>query len=112
MAALQVACDFHSFLISCVCLNTWGMNEEDVDALSSRLKAIVYGLFPQQTETPTSACAAATGGMRNSWLSGSWREAGSMPQFRYSQDEPHVCLVFCMKRTQSSSASSPKVAQM
>jgi hypothetical protein len=41
-----------------LCLNTWGMPKEDVDALGSRLKAIVYGLFPQKTETPYSACSA------------------------------------------------------
>jgi hypothetical protein len=41
-----------------LCLNTWGLPKEDVDALGARLKSIVYGLFPQQTETPYSACAA------------------------------------------------------
>jgi uncharacterized protein YndB with AHSA1/START domain len=41
-----------------LCLNTWGMPKDEVDALGVRLKAIVYGLFPQQTETPYSACAA------------------------------------------------------
>jgi hypothetical protein len=41
-----------------LCLNTWGIPKEDIDALGARLKAIVYGLFPQQTETPYSACTA------------------------------------------------------
>jgi hypothetical protein len=41
-----------------LCLNTWGIPKEMVDGLGGRLKAIVYGLFPQQTETPYSACAA------------------------------------------------------
>ena len=40
-----------------VSLNTWGMPKADVDALGAHLKAIVYGLFPQTTETPYSACA-------------------------------------------------------
>jgi uncharacterized protein YndB with AHSA1/START domain len=40
-------------------LNTWGMKKEEVDALGARLKAIVYGLFPQQTESPASTCAGA-----------------------------------------------------
>ena len=40
-----------------LCLNTWGMPKEEVDALGARLKGIVYGLFPQQTETPYSASA-------------------------------------------------------
>jgi uncharacterized protein YndB with AHSA1/START domain len=41
-----------------VSLNTWGIPKADVDALGARLKGIVYGLFPQKTETPASACAA------------------------------------------------------
>jgi uncharacterized protein YndB with AHSA1/START domain len=40
-----------------VSLNTWGLPKADVDALAAHLKAIVYGLFPQKTETPYSACA-------------------------------------------------------
>jgi uncharacterized protein YndB with AHSA1/START domain len=40
-----------------LCLNTWGMPKDDVDALGTRLRRIVYGLFPQTTETPYSACA-------------------------------------------------------
>ena len=40
-----------------VSLNTWGMSKADVDAQAAHLKAIVYGLFPQKTETPYSACA-------------------------------------------------------
>jgi uncharacterized protein YndB with AHSA1/START domain len=40
-----------------VSLNMWGLPEADVDALAAHLKAIVYGLFPQKTETPYSACA-------------------------------------------------------
>ena len=40
-----------------VSLNTWGIPKADVDALGTRLKAIVYGLFPQKTETPYSARA-------------------------------------------------------
>jgi uncharacterized protein YndB with AHSA1/START domain len=38
-------------------LSTWGIPKADVDALGVRLKAIVYGLFPQKSETPYSACA-------------------------------------------------------
>jgi uncharacterized protein YndB with AHSA1/START domain len=40
-----------------VSLNTWGLPKADVDALAAHLKAIVYGLFPQKTETPYSARA-------------------------------------------------------
>jgi hypothetical protein len=40
-----------------VSLNTWGLPKADVDALAAHLKAIVYGLFPQKSETPYSACA-------------------------------------------------------
>jgi len=39
-------------------LNTWGMPKAEVEALGARIKAIVYGLFPQGTEAPFSACAA------------------------------------------------------
>jgi len=39
-------------------LNTWGLPKLDVDALGARLKAIVYGLFPQKTDQPYSGCAA------------------------------------------------------
>jgi uncharacterized protein YndB with AHSA1/START domain len=39
-------------------LNTWGMPEADVDALGSRLKTIVYGLFPQKADAAKSGCAA------------------------------------------------------
>jgi uncharacterized protein YndB with AHSA1/START domain len=38
-----------------VSLNTWGLPKADVDAVAAHLKAIVYGLFPQKTETPYSA---------------------------------------------------------
>ena len=38
-------------------MNTWGVPKDDVEALGSRLKSIVYGLFPQPTETPAAACA-------------------------------------------------------
>jgi uncharacterized protein YndB with AHSA1/START domain len=41
-----------------VSLNTWGLPATDVEALGARLKKIVYGLFPQTTDTPYSACAA------------------------------------------------------
>jgi uncharacterized protein YndB with AHSA1/START domain len=40
-------------------LSTWGLPEADVDALGSRLKAIVYGLFPQKTDMPYPGCSAA-----------------------------------------------------
>jgi hypothetical protein len=40
-----------------VSLNTWGIPKADVNALGTRLKAIVYGLFPQETATPASACS-------------------------------------------------------
>ena len=39
-------------------MNTWGMPRADVDALGARLKEIVYDLFPQQSQTPSSSCAA------------------------------------------------------
>jgi hypothetical protein len=39
-------------------LTTWGLPKADVDALGSRLKSIVYGLFPQTTDEPKAACAA------------------------------------------------------
>jgi len=39
-------------------LNTWGLPKSEVDALDTRLKALVYGLFPQKTAEPQSACAA------------------------------------------------------
>lgn len=44
-----------------ICLNTWGMPKDQVDALGGRLKAIVHGLFPKPTDTPSpsSSCAAA-----------------------------------------------------
>ncbi|HEX3450793.1 MAG TPA: SRPBCC domain-containing protein [Isosphaeraceae bacterium] len=45
-----------------VSLNTWGLPKPDVDALAAHLKAIVYGLFPQKTETPYSACAVNENG--------------------------------------------------
>jgi hypothetical protein len=41
-----------------LCLNTWGMAKEDVEALGARLKQIVYGLFPQESDTPSSGCTA------------------------------------------------------
>jgi len=39
-------------------LVTWGVPAAEVDALQARLKALVYGLFPQTTESPYSGCAA------------------------------------------------------
>lgn len=33
-----------------LCLNTWGMPKENVDALGTRLKQIVFGLFPQAAQ--------------------------------------------------------------
>ncbi len=38
-------------------LVTWGLPQSDVDALRTRLKAVIYGLFPQKTDTPASSCA-------------------------------------------------------
>ncbi len=38
-------------------LSTWGLPKAEVDALGARIKSIVYGLFPQQTGEPKSACA-------------------------------------------------------
>jgi uncharacterized protein YndB with AHSA1/START domain len=38
-------------------LSTWGLPKADVDALGARIKSVVYGLFPQQTEEPKAACA-------------------------------------------------------
>jgi uncharacterized protein YndB with AHSA1/START domain len=38
-------------------LSTWGLPKADVDALGSRLKSIVYGLFPQNAGEPKAACA-------------------------------------------------------
>ncbi len=38
-------------------LSTWGLPKADVDALGSRLKSIVYGLFPQQSGESKAACA-------------------------------------------------------
>jgi uncharacterized protein YndB with AHSA1/START domain len=38
-------------------LSTWGLPKADVDALGARIKSIVYGLFPQKTDEPKSACA-------------------------------------------------------
>lgn len=38
-------------------LVTWGLATEEVDALRNRFQAIVYGLFPQPTESPMAACA-------------------------------------------------------
>jgi hypothetical protein len=45
-----------------LCLNTWGMKMDDVDALGGRLKEIVHGLFPQKTAEPSSACGAEASG--------------------------------------------------
>jgi uncharacterized protein YndB with AHSA1/START domain len=39
-------------------LSTWGLAKADVDALGARLRSIIYGLFPQQTDTPDAGCAA------------------------------------------------------
>ena len=41
---------------SYVSLNNWGIRNADVDAPSARLKTIVYGFFPQNRNTPQSAC--------------------------------------------------------
>ncbi len=41
-----------------LCLNTWGIPKEDVNALEARPKRIVYGLFPQETEKPYSVSGA------------------------------------------------------
>jgi hypothetical protein len=38
-------------------LSTWGLPKAEVDALGARIKAIVYGLFPQKSDEPKSACA-------------------------------------------------------
>jgi uncharacterized protein YndB with AHSA1/START domain len=38
-------------------LSTWGLPRADVDALGARIKAIVYGLFPQQSGEPKAACS-------------------------------------------------------
>ena len=40
-----------------ISLSTWGLPKADVDALGARLKAIVYGLFPQKTDAPASSCS-------------------------------------------------------
>jgi uncharacterized protein YndB with AHSA1/START domain len=40
-------------------LSTWGLPKADVDALGARIKSIVYGLFPQNTDEPKSECAAS-----------------------------------------------------
>jgi len=39
-------------------LNTWGLPKVNVDALGARIKAIVYGLFPQKSAEPQSGCVA------------------------------------------------------
>jgi uncharacterized protein YndB with AHSA1/START domain len=38
-------------------LSTWGGPKNEVEALAARLKAIVYGLFPQKTDTPYAGCS-------------------------------------------------------
>jgi uncharacterized protein YndB with AHSA1/START domain len=38
-------------------LSTWGLPKADVDALGARIKAIVYGLFPQEKGEAKSGCA-------------------------------------------------------
>ncbi len=38
-------------------LVTWGLPKAEVDALTNRFQAIIYGLFPQQSQSPTAACA-------------------------------------------------------
>ncbi len=43
-------------------LSTWGLPKADVDVLGARIKAIVYGLFPQQSGEPKSACAGDSAG--------------------------------------------------
>jgi uncharacterized protein YndB with AHSA1/START domain len=40
-------------------LSSWGLPKAEVEALGARLKSIVYGLFPQQTDTPRSGCAGS-----------------------------------------------------
>ena len=40
-------------------LSTWGLPEAQVDLLRDQFKALLYGLFPQATETPNTDCAAA-----------------------------------------------------
>ncbi len=42
-------------------LVTWGLPKAEIDALGDRFKAIIYGLFPQPTESPMAACAVAEG---------------------------------------------------
>ena len=41
-------------------LTVWNRSraKADVDALGARIKSVVYGLFPQNTDEPKSACAA------------------------------------------------------
>jgi hypothetical protein len=43
-------------------LSTWGLPKAEVDALGARIKSIVYGLFPQQSGEPKSACAGDSAG--------------------------------------------------
>ena len=38
-------------------LVTWGLPKAELDALGSRIKSIVYRLFPQQTESPFAGCS-------------------------------------------------------
>jgi uncharacterized protein YndB with AHSA1/START domain len=42
-------------------LVTWGLPKAEVDALRNRFQAIIYGLFPQSTESPMAGCALAEG---------------------------------------------------
>jgi uncharacterized protein YndB with AHSA1/START domain len=42
-------------------LVTWGLPKAEIEALENRFKAIIYGLFPQQTDSPMAACAVAEG---------------------------------------------------
>jgi hypothetical protein len=44
-----------------VALSTWGLPKADIDALGERLRSVVYGLFPQSTDKPASACAGTSG---------------------------------------------------
>jgi uncharacterized protein YndB with AHSA1/START domain len=42
-------------------LVTWGLPKAEIDGLEARFKTIIYGLFPQPTESPMAACAVAEG---------------------------------------------------
>ena len=42
-----------------LCLMTWGLPKDVAEGLGSRVRGIVYTLFPQTTDTPKSACAVS-----------------------------------------------------